>query len=387
MRKIIIAWRLKMKKNPVVLLFLTLSIVLIGYAGAEGSSLSGNADLMTAIQQRDALDVSALLQARWIDPPMVNDTLFYLDISTNPYGDDVAIGWMIEPNYNYGGDLYGFVIKNHLVGRTWDEYGTCFIIPVVNPTTVDGCFYEEEEETILTYNMDLWSPPTTLPEYESWFWESFRDEVADNWVPLFGSWVVDDSFEDLAYNSYGTGTAGWRGSYYRYLYDTADAEITYSLNVRDVSFSSDNEQTLVVLADPADPAGNCYEFSIKYGPPETYTLRKVSGGVPTNLIDPTQSIDIDVYDSNRLTVIADMVAGGLEITLYINDEFQASMIDNSTPHTSGAVGIGIHDTTGWGIISFSEILLHRVTPSLLPPSEAGMKSGGKAGRAGGFFGK
>jgi hypothetical protein len=262
---------------------------------------------------------------------------------------------------------------------------------VANPTTGHGFYYDDVEETILTYNVDAWSPPTTLPEYLSWFWESFRDGEANNWVPTDPSWIVDDSFDfifdNFSYNSYGTGVTGWRGSYYAYQYDTADAGLTFSLNVAGRSLGGDPEQTVVFFADPADPEGYCYEFSIKYGPPATYTLRKVIDDVPTNLIDPTLSVDIGVNDSNPLMVVADMVAEGLKITLYIDGVFQASVID-TTPYTSGVVGMGIHDETGWGSIGFVEILLYRVTPGLEPPPpEAAKGNGGKPKRARRVFGR
>jgi hypothetical protein len=376
--KIIIKRRLQMKVKLGLFVLIALSFLVIGYDGAIGSSFSGNMDLITAIQQRSPLDVSAFLQATW-NPPMDNDVLMYIDISPNPYDDDVATGWMIEPNFNAGIDLFGFVLNNYLVVRSWDESGLCFILRVASPTTVDGFYYDEDEETILTFNMDAWSPPTTLPEYLSWFWEDFDDGEANNWVPTDPSWIVIGDEDDFSYDSFGIGIPGWRGSYYAYQYDAADAGLTYRLEVS-------GNGTLVFFADPADPEGYCYEFSINNSPPATYTLRKIIDDIPTNLIDPTPSVDIDDSTSD-LTVVADMVAEGLKITLYIDDMFQASVID-TTPYTSGVVGIGIHDATGWESIGFDYILLHRLSPGLEPPPpEAVKESSGKPKRANGFFGR
>jgi hypothetical protein len=361
-RNVEIKGRQGMKSKHALLVVLVLGLGVICYTNAE------DLDLITAIQQRssmDARDVSAFLQYR-MDPPVGVDGLIYLDIAPNPDGDDVILGRMIDADSDWGDDLYGYVYgKSHIVVRSWDESGTCFVGPLTNPTTLTGSYYDEDLG-IVVYIVNAVSPPRTLPRYRSWFVETWRDGVADNWVPTDPSWFVDDE----TYRSPGTGTPGWRGSYYARIYDAAVAGLTYVAEVEASGPSGDDEQTLVFFADPADPEGYCYEFSIIYGPPATFTLKKIIGGVPTNLIGPTPvDADIDPYDNNDLKVVAGMVDEGLKITLYVEEEFQASAIDD-TPYTLGVVGVGIHDTTGWGFIEFGRILLHRLTPLLDPPPPA-----------------
>ena len=369
-----------MKSKLMIATVLALSLWLIGNAVADDSwSNSGEGDVITAIQQQSALDISAFLQVRPYPPMEEEDMLMYMDISPNPYGDDVMVGWTIQPAYDYGSDSFGFVYENHLVGITLEEFA-CFIGPLANPTTF-VCLMEPE----VTFLVDLWSPPSTLPLYWSWFWESFWDGEADNWVPTDPSWYADDGH----YSSEGTGIPGWRGSYYARIYDTAEAGITYSAGADELtggSGSSDNEQVIVFFADPVELIRSCYAFSIKYGPPSTYTLRKIAAGAPTNLIDPTPSDDIDPGGANNLKVVADTVPEGLKITLYINEEFQASVIDD-TPYTSGVVGIGIHDKWGDATIDFGSVMLHRLTLNIDPPPEAEDENGEKPKRAKGWLGR
>jgi hypothetical protein len=364
-----------MKIYIVLLIVLVLSLWVTGFSSAEDS---GDLDLVAAIQQQPLLNVSAFFQYR-MDPPMGDDGLLYMAISPNPSGDDVMEGWVINPNYDYGDSIFGFVYNNYLIGR--DAYMSgCFAGPVANPTTLGGCYLDEELETIVTYVYDAWSPPTTLPEYQSWFHEGFEDGVADNWFPTDPLWFVDEGL----YTSTGTGAVGWRGSYYARIYDTANAGLTYYVDIDGGSSAGEHELTLVFFADPTDPDGYCYEFSAKYGPPATYRLRKVIGGAPTNLIDPTPSDAIEINEGLGLKVVTDMVAGGLKITLYINEELQASLIDDA-PYTSGVVGIGIHDATGFGEVLFESILLHRLTTYLEQPAHMATEEiSGKFSRVGSF---
>ena len=367
-----------MKSKLMIATVLALSLWLIGNAVADDSwSNSGEGDVITVIQQQSALDISAFLQVRPYPPMEEEDMLMYMDISPNPYGDDVMVGWTIQPAYDYGSDSFGFVYENHLVGA--DASGmSCFIGPLANPATFSVCLVEPE----ITFLVDLWSPPTFMPLYWSCFWESFRDGEADNWVPTDPSWYVDDG-----YRSEGTGIPGWRGSYYARIYDATEAGITYSVQVeKRRGGGSDNEQVIVFFADPVELIRSCYAFSIKFGPPATYTLRMIAAGEPTNLIDPTPSNDIDPYSSNNMKVVVDTVPEGLTISLYINGAFQASVIDD-TPYTSGVVGIGIHDKWGDAEIAFDSILLHRLTVNIDPPPEAEGENGEKPKRARGWFGR